>query len=68
MVDGAFPPLDLLFSESDMLTLMRAFPVSRYLQPTGHWEDGLNLPFVYARQEVYVKVFLGQAVPLTGPG
>ena len=49
MVDGAFPPLDLMFSESDMLTIMRGAPVGRYLQPCGSWEDGLNLPFCYVR-------------------
>jgi len=35
MVDGNFPPLDLMFSESDMLTIMRSVPVGRYLRETG---------------------------------
>ena len=59
MVDGAFPPLDLMFSESDMLTIMRGAPVGRYLQPCGSWEDGLNLPFCYVRHEKYVKIGFG---------
>jgi len=62
MVDGAFPPLDMMFSESDMLTIMRGAPVGRYLQPTGSWDDGLNTPFCYVRHEKYVKIGFG---PLT---
>lgn len=35
MIDGSFEPLDSLFSESQMLTILRSVPVGRYLQPTG---------------------------------
>jgi len=59
-VDGAFPPLDMMFSTSQMLTIMRSVPVGRYLQPTGDWHDGLDLPFVFVRHETYVKVRIGQ--------
>ena len=59
LVDGTFAPLDLLFSESQMLTILRSVPVGRYLQPQGNWQDGLNCPFAFLRDEKYVKVALG---------
>jgi len=59
-VDGAFPPLDAIFSTSQMLTIMRSVPVGRYLQPVGNWKDGLDLPFVFVRKETYVKVRIGK--------
>ena len=59
MIDGAFPPLDMIFTESEMLTIFRSVPVGRYLQPTGDWEDGLDIPFIFLRDELYVKVRIG---------
>jgi len=48
--------LDLMFSGSQLLTLCRALPVFRFLQPAGNWEDGLDLPFAYLRRELYLEV------------
>ena len=45
-----------------MLTMLRSAPVGRYLQPIGNWNDGLDLPFVFVREELYIKVSLGQIV------
>jgi len=59
MVDGCFPPLDTMFTESDMLTIMRGVPVGRYLQPTGRWEDGLDIPFVYVRHQIFIRLRFG---------
>merc|ERR1719424_1442487 len=59
MIDGSFEPLDLLFSESQMLTILRSVPVGKYLQPIGDWQDGLDLPFVYVREEMYLSVAIG---------
>ena len=57
MIDGTFDPLDMVFSETEMVTLaskgnklkygflqlmiLRSTPVGQYLQPTGNWQDGL---------------------------
>lgn len=60
MIDGSFEPLDLLFTESQMLTILRSVPVGRYLQPIGNWNDGLDLPFVLVRDQTYVSVSLGR--------
>ena len=65
MIDGSFPPLDMMFTQSQMLTIMRGAPVGRYLQPTGNWADGMNLPFVYVRREKYIRVSFGP-LKLTG--
>ena len=59
MIDGTFAPLDMIFSEAEMVTLaskgnklkygflqlmiLRSTPVGQYLQPTGNWNDGLVL-------------------------
>lgn len=59
MIDGEFAPLDMLFSESQMLTILRSVPVGRYLQPIGDWNDGLDMPFVFVRDEIYMGVCLG---------
>eukprot|EP00658_Telonema_sp_P-2_P022945 TRINITY_DN19191_c0_g2_i1.p1 TRINITY_DN19191_c0_g2~~TRINITY_DN19191_c0_g2_i1.p1 ORF type:complete len:261 (+),score=47.10 TRINITY_DN19191_c0_g2_i1:110-892(+) len=52
LVDGTFAPLDMLFNESQMLTILRSVPVGRYLQPTGDWEDGLDCPFTFLREVI----------------
>ena len=41
MIDGTFAPLDMIFSEAEMLMILRSTPVGQYLQPTGNWDDGL---------------------------
>ena len=41
MIDGKFAPLDMIFSDSEMLMILRSTPVGQYLQPTGNWDDGL---------------------------
>jgi hypothetical protein len=41
MIDGTFAPLDMIFSEAEMLMILRSTPVGQYLQPTGNWNDGL---------------------------
>lgn len=60
MIDGTFDPIDKFFTESDMITMMRSFPVGRYLQPQGNWQDGLDLPFLFIRDEIYIKVSIGE--------
>ena len=42
-----------------MLTILRSVPVGQYLQPVGDWEDGLNLPFLYIREESYLTLSIG---------
>ena len=55
MIDGSFAPLDMLFSTSEMLSLLRSVPVGTYLQPIGDWADGLDMPFVsISAPEVYL--------------
>ena len=41
MIDGTFAPLDMIFSEAEMLMILRSTPVGQYLQPVGNWDDGL---------------------------
>lgn len=41
MIDGTFAPLDMIFSETEMLLILRSTPVGQYLQPTRNWDDGL---------------------------
>ena len=57
MIDGTFDPLDMMFSETEIVTpaskgnklkygsvqlmILRSTPVGQYLQPTGNWQDGL---------------------------
>ena len=38
--------------------------MGRYLQPTSNWQDGLDIPFAFVRQETYLTVRIG-AVTLT---
>ena len=63
MIDGTFDPLDKIFSESEMLTILRSTPVGQYLQPIGDWKDGLDLPFVLLREDVYISVEIGSVEP-----
>ena len=50
---------DMLFSESQMLAILRSVPVGRYLQPSGNWKDGLDMPFVFVRDEIYFGISVG---------
>ena len=38
---------------------MRSVPMGKYMQPSGNWEDGLDIPFTYVRDENYVRVHIG---------
>ena len=42
-----------------MLQILRSVPVGRYLQPIGDWKDGLDMPFIYVRDELYLRVAIG---------
>ena len=58
--------VQLLRSHARLLTLCRALPVFRYLQPARNWEDGLDLPFAYLRRELYLEVCSGDVCSAGG--
>ena len=61
VVDGhTGAALDNMYDDSQLLSICRSWPAMRSLQPTGHWNDGLNLPFIYLRCEHYLEVSIGQ--------